>query len=742
MSAPEMERPREPEPDQGGGSTRPTDEQSDTHSIATSLATRLTSEHLAQLKASGIDDELILERGYESVRTLTEANDVLVDRGFSRGARQLRPGLLIPLHGVACGIVGHQLRPDVPRVAKHGKTIKYETPKGARMRLDVHPRVRALLADPKVPLFITEGVKKGDAAASRGLCCVALLGVWNWRGRNEHGGTTALADWDAIALNGREVSIAFDSDAMTKRAVASALARLKALLELHGARVRVVYLPGGANGAKVGLDDFLVMGGTVEQLFDLATDEVRGPALTTSTNGSASADGRPDPRTDTANARRFVELHGERVRYVGTWGKWFVWDGKRWRMDDIGRALELTAAVAHAIRREAASAKTGEERGVLWNWAKASESRERRMAMLALAAVDPAVAITHEVLDQRPMLLNVENGTLDLATGELREHRREDLLSKCAPVKYDSDAAAPTWNVFLERVLPDEAVRLFVQRAVGATLTGDVGDQVFHFCHGGGANGKSVFLRTLQALLGPYATQAPSELLVATKHRGHPTELADLFGRRMVVAVEIGAGLRLDEPRVKQLTGGDLVACRRMREDWWSFSPTHKLWIAANHRPVIRGTDEAIWRRVLLIPFAVTIPPDERDPDLLEKLVAELPGILNWAIDGCLVWQRDGLRPPEQVLAATARYREEQDALGDFLSSRCSRVAGARVGAKQLYDDYVAWCAEAGEEPVSGTLFGRMLVERGFEKSKAGTIIYHGLKLLEAADDDAQEQAP
>ncbi len=744
MSGPEMDRPREPEPDQGVGSTRPTVEKSDDQSIAARLATRLTSEHLAQLKASGIDDELILERGYESVRTLTEANDVLVDRGFSRDAKQLRTGLLIPLHGVAGGVVGNQLRPDSPRVTKDGKPIRYETPKGARMRLDVHPRVCPMLADPRAPLLITEGVKKGDAAASRGLCCVALLGVWNWRGRNEQGGTTALADWDSIALNGREVLIAFDSDAMTKRAVASALARLKAFLELRGARVRVVYLPGGENGDKVGLDDFFVGGGTVEQLFALATDVVREPPRAAPTNGATGADEQPHPRTDSANVRRLVLLHGSDLHYVPVWKRFLTWTGRKWATDDGGvRALAMTRKVAPAIRGEAVAAKTSDERDELWRWAKSSESRERRQAMLALVPAEDGIAIDHEQFDTDPMLLGVKNGVIDLRTGDLRPHTREDYITRVAPVEY-LDAAAPTWNTFLERVLPDGEVRLFVQRAAGYSITGDVGGESLFFAYGSGANGKSKFLGAMLDLLGrDLSYAAPSELIAMQKHRGHPTEVAALHGKRLVTCNELDAGLRLDEARVKQLTGGDRLTARRMKEDFWDFAPTFKLWLAGNHRPRVLGTDEGIWRRLLLVPFTVTIPPEERDQHLAAKLRAELPGILRWAIDGALLWQRDGLAPPATVTAASNEYRAEQDGLADFLAARCARLRNARAGAAQLYAAYGNWCAEVGEEPVSGTLFGTMLRERGFERVvSGGRRFYVGLKLLEAVLDDAQAGAP
>jgi putative DNA primase/helicase len=230
---------------------------------------------------------------------------------------------------------------------------------------------------------------------------------------------------------------------------------------------------------------------------------------------------------------------------------------------------------------------------------------------------------------------------------------------------------------------------------------------------------------------------------MAQKHRGHPTEIAALHGKRLVTCNELDAGVRLDEARLKQLTGGDPLTARGMNENFWTFAPTHKLWLAGNHRPRIIGTDEGVWRRPLLVPFTVTIPPEERDRHLAAKLRAELPGILRWAIDGALLWQNVGLAPPEAVRAASAEYRAEQDGLADFIAARCARHQNARTGAAQLNAAYGNWCAEVGEEPVSGTLFGVMLRERGFERVVAsGRRFYVGLKLLETVFDDAQAGAP
>ena len=258
--------------------------------------------------------------------------------------------------------------------------------------------------------------------------------------------------------------------------------------------------------------------------------------------------------------------------------------------------------------------------------------------------------------------------------------------------------------------------------------------------HGGGANGKSTFIAVLQAMLGDYAKQAAPELLVSRGGDHHPTELADLFGARLVASVEVDDGKRLAESLVKQMTGGDKMKARFMRQDFFEWVPTHKLFLAANHRPEIRGTDYAIWRRIHLVPFTVTIPEDERDPKLGEKLRVELPGILNWAIAGCLDWQQNGLGVPQAVRTATEEYRQEQDVLADFLAEHCVIDPQAYAVAGILYKTYTTWCEADGANPISRTAFGRRLTERGFraEKPRIGgkqTRVWRGLGLATPTDD-------
>jgi putative DNA primase/helicase len=353
--------------------------------------------------------------------------------------------------------------------------------------------------------------------------------------------------------------------------------------------------------------------------------------------GIVSANGqRPmATNTDVGNAARLVATHGADIRYVARWG-WHVWDGKRWARDDLGRVYELAKEVARSVYCEAAREDDATERKSLAAWARQSENAARIRAMVELARTDPAVAVLPEAMDADPWLLTAANGTVDLRTGDLAPHRRPDLITKLAPAAYEPDARAPVWDAFLERTVPDEEVRTYLRRLAGCALPGVVVEHVLGFCYGTGANGKTTFLRALLHVFGDYARQADAALLLESRHAEHPTAVARLVGARLVACVEAGAGRRLAEVMVKTLTGGDRVAARFMHQDYFEFDPTWTVLLAANHKPVVKGTDHAIWRRIHLIPFTVTISPEEQDRDLAAKLEAEAPGILAWAVRGCL----------------------------------------------------------------------------------------------------------
>lgn len=419
--------------------------------------------------------------------------------------------------------------------------------------------------------------------------------------------------------------------------------------------------------------------------------------------------------TDLGNAERFVAGYGGVVRFCYSWDEWLVWAGTHWEADDAGRVHRLAKEAVRSIYGEAASAGDEDRRKALAAHATRSEAAAKIRAMLELARSE--VPATPGELDASPDLFNALNGTIDLRTGKLREHRKEDLITKLAPVEYDPDATAPLWEATLERVLPSPALRAFFKKLCGYALSGDTSEHLLAMLYGTGANGKSTVLGTLLAAVGGYGMQAAPDLLIAKKG-GHPTELADLFGMRVVVSTEVEDRQRFAEGLVKQLTGGDRVKARRMRQDFWEFEPTHTVFMAVNHKPTIRGTDTGIWRRIRLIPFTEAIAPADQDKQLPDKLRAELPGVLAWAVEGSLQWRREGLQAPEEVRQATAGYRSEMDVLGDFIADRCYRGARLEVAKDDLYKAYQVWCDEAGERFETKRKFGMLIAERGIEDGR------------------------
>jgi putative DNA primase/helicase len=354
--------------------------------------------------------------------------------------------------------------------------------------------------------------------------------------------------------------------------------------------------------------------------------------------------------------------------------------------------------------------------------------------MISLAQSE--VPIAPEALDGNSHLLNLQSGTLDLRSGEFRRHDPGDLITKLAPISYDPDAKCDTWDAFLHKIMDGNADLIaFLKRVVGYSLTGETSEQCLFILHGSGANGKSTFVETIHALLSDYAQKTETKSFMQRQSEGVRNDLARLNGVRFASAVEIGRGQKLDEALIKEVTGGDRIAARFLFKEFFEFQPEFKLFLACNHKPEIRGTDEGMWRRVILVPFDVTIPPEERNKRLPAKLRNELPGILNWAIGGYQEWRRDGLQEPEEVKAATQSYREEMDLLAHFLHECCELGEKKEVPTGELFNAYEVWCKKNGEQAVTKRTFGKMLAERGFRdgsKTKSGVTKRYrfGLSLL------------
>jgi putative DNA primase/helicase len=426
--------------------------------------------------------------------------------------------------------------------------------------------------------------------------------------------------------------------------------------------------------------------------------------------------------TDVGNAARLAFYCGSEFRYVPAWECFITWRGTHWEPDAAGvGVIELAKmAIKQGLDQEAKDAVDDAQKKTIRKWQFASQSRARLEAMVALVKGVAGVAEDHTKLDAEPWLFNCKNGTLDLRTGKLRKHSRLDLLTKCSAVKFDAGASATRWEKFLTKVLPSKAVRGFLQRFLGYCLTGDVSERMFVVMHGGGRNGKSVFLRTVQDVMGPYGCSMPPGLLLAREGEAHPTEIADLFGKRAVFGAEMRKGRVFDEEQTKRITGNDRLKARRMREDYWEYNPTHKLVIAANHKPRVKDATDSFWDRLALIPFEVRIKDNEVDRSLPSKLEKEWSGVLAWLVRGCLEWQRNGLAAPKEVRDATEEYRKDEDRIGQFLTEVCRFVRSERTTNRELAREVRAWCTSQNIYALNSRDLGDRLVERGCERVAIG----------------------
>ena len=425
------------------------------------------------------------------------------------------------------------------------------------------------------------------------------------------------------------------------------------------------------------------------------------------------------PTTDAGQGEVIAYLYADQLRYDHTQKHWLVWDEHRWKKDANGEPQRL--AVMAARKRLAAAVLHNEEatKKRLVRWALDGEGDYRIRCTLNLASIQHPVAVTTDQFDRDPWMLACNNGVIDLHTGQLRPGQRADMISMSTGVDYEPGARCDRWLQFLDEVFKSDADLIgFVQRAAGYSLTGVTTEQCLFICYGKGENGKSVFWNTLHAFTGEYAKNTGFSTFLDNRAIGReiPDDVADLCGARLVTASEINEGKRFNEGRIKSLTGGDRITARKLYKDFFTFIPTFKLWMAVNHKPIIKGTDQAIWRRIRLIPFTATFPSDIADPYLIDKLKLEASGILSWAVQGCLDWQHYGLGEAKAIKAATGTYRVESDILASFLADRTIQDPNTSVRAGEIYGAYKSWCEANGEYSITGSAFGRQLGERGLDK--------------------------
>jgi len=421
-------------------------------------------------------------------------------------------------------------------------------------------------------------------------------------------------------------------------------------------------------------------------------------------------------RSDLGNAERFVDMFSNAVRWCPARKSWMVYDGKRWAWDERGQVVKLAHQAVRSIHNDAVAESDPAKQREIAKFAISSQNEGRISGMLSQAK--PYLAVGMDELDRDSWALNCMNGTLDLRSGKLRPHDATDLITRLAPVEYDPAAPYPRFKRFLQETLVDPGVITFVKRYSGYTLTGITRERLLAILYGFGKNGKTTLVELLRDVMGDYATNTDTETLLMRKYQGVGNDVAALKGARFVSAAEVEQGRRLAESKVKQLTGRDTVTARFLFGEPFSFRPAFKLWLSTNNKPVIQGTDDAIWDRLRLIPFTQRFDGESQDPKLPEKLRSELAGVLAWMVEGCLEWQEHGLGEPESVREATDQYRAEMDTLAAFIEDRCVVREGVVAPATPLYKQYQMWCDDAGEKPETQKMFGMRLRERGFVNDK------------------------
>lgn len=461
-------------------------------------------------------------------------------------------------------------------------------------------------------------------------------------------------------------------------------------------------------------------------------------------------------RNDLGNARRLMSRHGQDLKYILDVG-WHYWDGRRWCREGADHAVKLLAhQTAQSIVEEAHAIK---KRGPIGNqrphevddiaerlmrWSVASGNRGRIDAMLTEAA--PYSATELGDMDQSPSLLNLGNGTLKLVGSceILRPHGRNDNITKLANVDFEFDAECPQWNAFLRSVIPSPEIRLFLQTFCGYALTGHTSEQVLLFFYGGGANGKSVFIDTVARIMGSYAASVPFASLIRNDRQNGADatpDIARLPGVRLVRTSEPEQNARLAEAKIKALTGGEEFTARHLRKGFFDFVPSFKIIFSGNHRPLIRGGDDGIWRRLYLVPWEVKIPSDSQDPQLKEKLWTERAGILQWMLDGTRMWLEKGLDVPATIRAATDIYRDDSNPVGRFVIDCIDQVEGESVQVTDMYRAYQAWCEATGERAWGSRAFGTELTEvHGIKRFRSKQRTYLGVQLRSDRPGNTNEQ--
>lgn len=441
--------------------------------------------------------------------------------------------------------------------------------------------------------------------------------------------------------------------------------------------------------------------------------------------------------TDAGNAEYFTQEYGDVLRYDHQRCRWLEWNTHCWKPENDGHVSRLALKSTRKRYNEAVNVANLDQRGKIAKWAISSEQRARLDACIALAKDFLPIADSGEDWDNDNWLFCLSNGVVDLKKGELRPGRQSDRITMQSPVAFDGDAKCPRWLQFLDEVFSGDTELInWLQRYLGYCLTGNTREQTVAIPYGNGANGKSKFLAALRHVWGDYAYDAPFSTFELSQRAAIPNDLAALAGKRLVTSSETNEGTRLNEARIKSLTGCDSVTARFLHAEFFTFTPVAKFFLAVNHRPRVQDDSYGFWRRVRLIPFTRQFVGESDDKNLLDKLTAEASGIFNWLIEGCLLWQEQGLDPtPESVQRATAEYQTDSDPLSQFVLEQCAINPQAQVKASSLYKAYINWCGEQGfkeREQMTSTAFGRRMAQKFKKLHKEDGVFYQGVGL--AAD--------
>jgi putative DNA primase/helicase len=596
------------------------------------------------------------------------------------------------------------------------KTFKQRRPDGKGGYIwDMKGITRTLYKYPELlkrqneTVFIVEGEKDVET-----LWALGLLATTN------SGGAGKWQEGYSETLKGRDVAIIPDNDAPGKAHGESVGA------SLHGKvkSIKIINLPG--LNEKGDVSNWIAAGhdkGELLRLCDSTQPLKEAPGI----NHKAS----DYPLTDIGNAEHFENRYKGNAIFCHGPNNWHIWNRKKWAVDST---LEIQNLGSDLIKEIAVAAVENNDSDKVKK-ALSLQSYPKIKAMLELAK--SKLKTEPGAFNTQSMLLNCQNGVLDSVNGTLMPHNPTLMLSKIANVEFDPNALCPQWERFLSEImLGREDLIYFLQSLVGLSLTGDTSEQYFYILYGSGENGKSTFINTIMGMLGDYAITTPaSAIMTKWNPDAIPHELAALPGIRMTSVSETSSGQKLNEQIIKQITGNDEIQVRRLHENLWRFKPICKFWMNTNHKPDIRGRDHAIWRRVILIPFEYQVKPDRKDPYLMDKLKAEWPGILNWALEGCQRWQEKGLEIPGVVKAAVKEYREDSDIFGRFISDTCIEDPHGEAKSSELWKYYIEWCAENKLETKSNTWFGKTLSE-SYKKDKdsKGTIKYCGLRIKSMQD--------